>query len=481
MLVQGQIDQGVKSTVPVESHHTPTNAPSTSQPLTLTPSMQTTHDAEEPATMPYDSSLPRVQSLGSVEGRLILNELTVLCTKLSKRVEDMQSDLQQTKLTCGAAYTKLILRVKKLEHKVKTSQHRRRTRVIQEDSKIQGRARADTEILLDQEEPTELAEDLGSGEKGEKEISTIIFKVSTAAENLVYIRRSAEKRKDKGKAIVKEDKFIQKKSKKQLEQERLGHEEAIRLQEQIFEEKRQRIARDAEIAKQLQEAIAEADSTYDTDLNDPAILRYHALQNRSFFVAEVRINMCMYLKNQGGYKQSHFKRMSYEDIRLIFERVWDQIHAFVPMDSEIEKEDDSSSKLVGGSRKKTVAKKMIGAKLDEESAKRQKLKDVTEEEATAEYEKEKEELRLSLKIIHHDDSKVNYEPLSKKFPIVSWEYQLLEKMEAKDMEINMLVEKKYPLIKELLEKMLNLQLEAEEESTMAFELIKFIKSLLKEQ
>ncbi|GKD34250.1 hypothetical protein Tco_1249759 [Tanacetum coccineum] len=53
-------------------------------------------------------------------------------------------------------------------------------------------------------------------------------------------------------------------------------------------------------------------------------------------------------------------------------------------------------------------------------------------------------------------------------------------MDGKPMEINMLVEKKYPLIKELLEKMLNLQLEAEEESTMAFEIIKFIKSLLEE-
>ncbi|GKE40843.1 hypothetical protein Tco_1464248 [Tanacetum coccineum] len=53
-------------------------------------------------------------------------------------------------------------------------------------------------------------------------------------------------------------------------------------------------------------------------------------------------------------------------------------------------------------------------------------------------------------------------------------------LDGKPMEINMLVEKKYPLIKELLEKMLNLQLEAEEESTMAFELIKFIKSLLEE-
>ncbi|GKF91476.1 hypothetical protein Tco_0275177 [Tanacetum coccineum] len=71
------------------------------------------------------------------------------------------------------------------------------------------------------QEPTELVEDFGSGEKGEKEISnanisvstasaihevstagvstteaelsTIILEVSTPAKNLVYIRRSAEK------------------------------------------------------------------------------------------------------------------------------------------------------------------------------------------------------------------------------------------------------------------------------------------------
>ncbi|GKF92858.1 hypothetical protein Tco_0279577, partial [Tanacetum coccineum] len=42
--------------------------------------------------------------------------------------------------------------------------------------------------------------------------------------------------------------------------------------------------------------------------------------------------------NQGGYKLSHFKGISYEDIRPIFERVWDQNQAFVTKDSEIEKE-----------------------------------------------------------------------------------------------------------------------------------------------
>ncbi|GJR00808.1 hypothetical protein Tco_0523792 [Tanacetum coccineum] len=224
------------------------------------------------------------------------------------------------------------------------------------------------------------------------------------------------------------------------------------------------------------------------------------------------------------------------------------------------KKDDSSSKPAGGSRRKTLARKRTSEKQSKQSAKRQKLEHAAEEqesvdsddEASTEYEQEKEELRLSLKIIPNIDSEEYYEPLSKKIPIVSWEYQLLGRMEEKDMEvykltrangtsryhgniqaflrrldrqdlndlyrldpnennevwmnkldwkvlrwklhencrvhtlfldgtpmeINMLVEKKYHLFKELLEKMLNLQLEAEEESTMAFELIKFIKSLL---
>ncbi|GJZ97713.1 hypothetical protein Tco_0670166 [Tanacetum coccineum] len=49
------------------------------------------------------------------------------------------------------------------------------------------------------------------------------------------------------------------------------------------------------------------------------------------------------------------------------------------------------------------------------------------------------------------------------------------------MEINMLVEKKYPLKKEILEKMINLKLQAEEESTMAFELIKFTRLQIEEK
>ncbi|GJU79368.1 hypothetical protein Tco_1276438 [Tanacetum coccineum] len=254
----------------------PQKHPSTSQQPPTPPFMQTIYDEEEHVTMPHDSSQPRVQSLGSDKGSLTLNELMVLYTTLSKKVEDLQNDLKQTKLTYGAAYTKLILRVKKLEHKrriiAEIDQNPFISLVqyegiswIQEDAETQGRTSADTEILLDQEELTKLVEDPGSGGKGEKEISTAEVPVSTASaipvvstaipERQVYIRRSAEKRKDKGKAIIEDDESVQKKTKKQLEQERLGYEEAIRLQEQINEEERQRIVRDAEIAKQLQEEI----------------------------------------------------------------------------------------------------------------------------------------------------------------------------------------------------------------------------------
>ncbi|GKF83726.1 hypothetical protein Tco_0248624, partial [Tanacetum coccineum] len=100
-------------TAPESSHSRITSSPSlspqthpyTSQQPPTPPFMQTIHDAGEPATMPHDLSQPRVQSLGSDEGSLTLNELKVLCTILSKKVEDLHNDLKQIKLTYGAAYT----------------------------------------------------------------------------------------------------------------------------------------------------------------------------------------------------------------------------------------------------------------------------------------------------------------------------------------------------------------------------------------
>ncbi|GKB89214.1 hypothetical protein Tco_0961486 [Tanacetum coccineum] len=182
--------------------------------------------------------------------------------------------------------------------------------------------------------------------------------------------------------------------KAEQEQERIDFETALELQKKLDE----------------REEVA-AKEAHDIDWSDPSVLRYHALQNRPFSVAEVRKNMCMYLKNQGGYKMSHFKGMSYEEIRPIFERVWDQIQSFVPMDSKKEK---GSEKKTGGRRKKSLARKRAKETLSEESAKKQKLED----------DAEKEELQVYLNIVPEEES-LDVESLATKYPIVDWETQIL--------------------------------------------------------
>ncbi|GKC45823.1 hypothetical protein Tco_1063545 [Tanacetum coccineum] len=99
----------------------PQHSPSTSQPQ----HNQTTHDTEEPAPTPHESPLHSVHSLGRDEGSLSLNELTIFCTSLSKKIEGLESKLKQTKQTYIVALTKLIKRVKKLEQTIKTSKARR--------------------------------------------------------------------------------------------------------------------------------------------------------------------------------------------------------------------------------------------------------------------------------------------------------------------------------------------------------------------
>ncbi|GKF35118.1 hypothetical protein Tco_0108318, partial [Tanacetum coccineum] len=88
----------------------------------------------------------------------------------------------------------------------------------------------DTEVLLEEEEtaelieePTELVEDQGSGKKGEQEVTTADTALNTSSVPISTVSATLEVSTTAANL----------KSKKQLEQERLSHEEAIRLQEQI--------------------------------------------------------------------------------------------------------------------------------------------------------------------------------------------------------------------------------------------------------
>ncbi|GJZ55478.1 hypothetical protein Tco_0610671 [Tanacetum coccineum] len=158
------------------------------------------------------------------------------------------------------------------------------------DVEVQEKASNETEPVIQDVTPTEVIQDQEGSEKGSDE-------VRIAGGTVTYTRRSAEKRS-------RQDK----------------------LEEQMNEEQRAQIARDAEIARQWDEeerkrAMDEVKSTKKIDWNDPSVIRYHTLKMKPKTVTQARKNMIKYLKNQGNYKISDFKGMSYNEIRPIFEKV----------------------------------------------------------------------------------------------------------------------------------------------------------------
>ncbi|GKA27884.1 hypothetical protein Tco_0714052 [Tanacetum coccineum] len=140
-------------TQPSPTQPSPTQ-PSPTQPSPTQPSpTQPSPGAEHHFPTPHDSPLHAVHSQGSDEGSLKLNELTTLVTKLSDRIGVMEDDLGKTKKTYSSAFTKLILRVKKLESQIKTGKTMRKARIvhsddedIEDDSSKQGRKLSDAEV-----------------------------------------------------------------------------------------------------------------------------------------------------------------------------------------------------------------------------------------------------------------------------------------------------------------------------------------------
>ncbi|GKA19663.1 hypothetical protein Tco_0699578 [Tanacetum coccineum] len=239
-----------------------------------TDSDKLTFQKEYHVPSPNESPLHVVHSHGSDEGSLKLIELMNLVTKLSERIGVLEDDLKRTKQTYSAAFTKLILRIKKLESKVKTGKARKRARVVlsedeEDDSSKQGRIDEDRNTYFAQDD--EVVHDKDTAEKGQPEdsivegvksgaskgtacevpvVSTAEENVSTAGRTVTYSRRSEEQRKikDKGKAIMTESE-PKKKSKKELEQERLSFAEAIRLEEQMNEEQSYQVSCSKDEAK----------------------------------------------------------------------------------------------------------------------------------------------------------------------------------------------------------------------------------------
>ncbi|GJR44172.1 hypothetical protein Tco_1312275 [Tanacetum coccineum] len=175
---------------------------------------------------PHDSPLYVVHSHKSAKGSMQQNDLTVLVNKLNDMIDGLEKDhycRQRRLIYCSH-------------------------QVIHREEEVYKKPSDETEVIVQEETPTEIIEEHGSGEKGEIEISTAsppkVTKVSTA-EAHVYTRRSA---KDKGKAIMEEP-ATPKKVKKTTQVQLSMDEETTRKME---EEERARFNAEQE-ARALQE------------------------------------------------------------------------------------------------------------------------------------------------------------------------------------------------------------------------------------
>ncbi|GJU17942.1 hypothetical protein Tco_1145908 [Tanacetum coccineum] len=315
---------------------------STLQPPSIPQSNQTTPVTEEAAPMPHESPLQSVHSLRRDEGSLSLNELKNLCTSLSKKVKS----LDVGKIDCNRLNT----------------------------GSITVKSGSNSSNLYNQKS---------------KEVSTASRLVSTADISTASELDSTTgvKAKDKGKAIMHESdppKKIKKREarfKAEQEQERIDFETALELKKQLDER---------------EEVAAKVDQAHDNDWSDPAVLRYHTLQNRSFFVAENQA----FIPKDFEIEKEVMKRSGFD------------------LQQEFVKKDEALSfahkQPARGSRKKSLARKRARETLSEESAKKQTLEDDTK----------KEELQVYLKIVPEEES-LNIESLATKYRIVDWETQIL--------------------------------------------------------
>nr|GEY25531.1 hypothetical protein [Tanacetum cinerariifolium] len=183
--------------------------------------------------------------------------------------------------------------------------------------------------------------------------------------------------------------------------------------------------------------------------------------------------------NMTGFKMDYFKGMSYDDVHPIFEKYFNSNVACLEKTKEPLEEEESRAL-----KRKTESSK-------EKAVKKQKL------------DEEVEELKKHLQILPNNDDDVYTEatPLALKVPIVDYEIysennkpyykiiradgshhlflsflSLLRNFDREDLEMILLVERRYPLTRFTLDQMLNnIRLEVEEEIEVSLELLGFVR------
>nr|GEW83008.1 hypothetical protein [Tanacetum cinerariifolium] len=379
----------------------------------------------------HDSTLPGGNTPGSEVGRMTLNELTVLCTSLSKKVESLESNLKQIKLTYGAIYSKLIMKVKKLENKVKSSKARRRFRltVSEDEDDLEDPFKQGRKIARNDKDKGITLVQIGALTQGRNEYKVESDFDFTTAEDISTANVPVTTTGAEISTGIPEDKTAN----------TSNDSDDITLAETLIE-----IKRSATKPQKLEEATIvvlteefdEIQDRMDADHELAARLTYE--EQEHFTIKEKEKLLAEFFerrkKQLAAERSEAIKNKPPTRTQKLYQKEQKWSYDFKPMD------DDSQQQV-------EISKKRQREVSDEESFKKQKL----EEDNDA----KKEELRAF------------------------WIYEMLDDFQRQDViDLHRLVqerydttEKTYPLTQEVLSRMLNKRLEVDHESEMAFELL----------
>ncbi|GJT49422.1 hypothetical protein Tco_0975579 [Tanacetum coccineum] len=356
------------------------------------------------------TSTPSCDPPQSGKDRLQLAKLMTLCTKLQKRVLDLEK--------AKTAQAKEIANLKKRED---ASKQGRKIADLDADAEVtlidETLERFDEEMLFD------VQDDLQVTTAGEvvttTSATTIVDELTLAATtDATRITTVVASTRPKAKGIVFHDKkeqasaftpivsssqLLQAKEQAELEKERVEHQEASR--EAIIEELdniQVMIDANEQLAAKLQ---AEEQEQFLIQEKSRMLVEMIA-KRKKFFAAQraakqrskpptknqLRNRMCTYLNNMGGYKHTQLKRRSYEEIHKLFDKAYKQL------------ESDKS-------KKQKIDKHVEAEKDDQEEAK----------------------MKRHIEIVKDDDVAIDAIPLATKPPVIV-EYKIDKDGRIEDLE-----------------------------------------------
>ncbi|GKD69383.1 hypothetical protein Tco_1323473 [Tanacetum coccineum] len=392
------------------------------------------HTFEEPSPVHQHFSPPQEQA----QGQMTMDDLLQVVPQLISRIDSLETDLKQTKLTMGNAIVKLVKKVKKLEGFLK-----RRNMVLsdseEEEPEAQGRKSQDdplaslvqglvtpstTKVNASGEEQVEdispntleaaktlsrvaslKPKSIDKGRrykrrketKGKKVVSSLVFqeevdtgakevntaegvntgsiKISTVSEQVsTGSTKKTTPSPDKGQRAGKAPMIIEETPKDTLQKEEVAKQvhldsllaQGIVEEEELNEQQKKRKAQvqfeaqhytdeDWDLIRAKIEANAElSKSMLGSDLQGEdfakkmvdlvnqrkkyfAEVRARAKRNKPMTQSQLKTYMMNYLKNQGTWKLSQLKNLSFEEVKEEFDKLVKQVESFAPINFEATK------------------------------------------------------------------------------------------------------------------------------------------------